>query len=64
VSGKSNPEQRSLPQVRKPYQPPQLARVDLQADEVLATGCKMTTWGIASGSTINCIVRACSAAGS
>lgn len=50
---------------RRSYEPPCLARVDLQADEVLANGCKMINWGTGSKqSTINCIVKTCAAAGS
>ena len=51
--------------MRRAYEAPRLARVDLQADEVLANGCKMVTWGTGSqASVINCIAKMCAAAGS
>lgn len=49
---------------RRPYQAPQVARVNLEADEVLAIGCKMLTASSASGSPINCTIRGCTQAGS
>ena len=49
---------------RRPYQPPELFAVDLQADEVLAVGCKMLTHSSAAGSTLNCVVSHCAQAGS
>jgi hypothetical protein len=52
------------PSRRRPYQPPQVARVKLEAEEVLALGCKMPAFTAAPGSVINCIVRGCAAAGS
>ncbi len=52
------------PSPRKAYLPPLLARVDLQADEVLAIGCKMVTFSSGLGSTANCIVNTCAGAGS
>jgi hypothetical protein len=47
---------------RRPYQAPQLASVDLEADEVLATGCK-TAEQFASG-TLVCWNNNCSGFGS
>ena len=49
---------------RRAYDPPRLARVDLAADEVLAFGCKQLSTSNGAGSTVNCIIRACGAAGS
>ena len=39
-------------QERRPYQAPQVARVDLEADEVLSTGCKQAT-GLANSANDN-----------
>ena len=51
--------------IRKAYEAPRVARVDLQAGEILAVGCKMVTWSTGSKeSVINCIIKMCSAAGS
>ena len=49
---------------RRSYEAPRLARVDLEAEEVLAIGCKMPRRSSAFGSASNCLVRACAAAGS
>jgi hypothetical protein len=44
----------------RPYQAPRLGRVDLEAEEVLGVGCKLSTISVGSGSPINCVVKACS----
>jgi hypothetical protein len=49
---------------RKAYEAPRLARVSLEADEVLAIGCKMVTHGGAALATINCTINKCGKAGS
>lgn len=49
---------------RRPYQAPEIARVELEAEEVLSIGCKTTRHVNASGFTINCIARPCAGAGS
>ncbi|OFW61944.1 MAG: hypothetical protein A2133_07015 [Actinobacteria bacterium RBG_16_64_13] len=49
---------------RQPYQAPQLARVNLEAEEVLAIGCKMVTHSSAAASPVNCTIRGCAKAGS
>jgi hypothetical protein len=52
-------------QERRPYQAPQVARVDLEADEVLSTGCKQATGLAASANTTGCLVGImCAADGS
>jgi hypothetical protein len=48
---------------RRPYQAPQLGRVDLKADEVLGVGCKMSS-GFGAGSPLGCVVAHCSQKGS
>jgi hypothetical protein len=64
VSGQAESRESREEFGRRPYQAPQLARVDLEAEEVLAIGCKTPRRSAASGSVINCIVRHCAAAGS
>jgi len=50
---------------RRPYEAPQLTSVRLEADQVLAVGCKTATGTHkAPGSVINCISTGCSARGS
>ena len=49
---------------RRPYQAPQVARVNLEAEEVLAVGCKTLTWGSAPEAPYNCTARGCLEAGS
>ena len=56
-SGSGQPE-------RRPYEPPRLSRVDLEAEEVLVIGCKMLRIVPGAGSTINCTIRVCAKAGS
>lgn len=46
------------------YEAPRVARVSLEADEVLAYGCKMLRHGGAPLSTINCTINKCGKAGS
>jgi hypothetical protein len=42
---------------RRVYEAPQVARVDLKADEVLAIGCKTLRSGRASGKS--CVITTC-----
>ena len=49
---------------RRPYEAPQLLRVNLEAEEVLAIGCKMVRYSAGAASPINCMVRGCAKAGS
>jgi hypothetical protein len=49
---------------RRSYEAPRIARVSLEADEVLAHGCKMVRNGGAALSTVNCTVNKCGKAGS
>ncbi len=46
------------------YEAPRLARVDLEAEEVLAIGCKLPRHSSAFGSRANCLVKSCATAGS
>jgi hypothetical protein len=64
VSGQAESRGSREKEGRRPYQTPQLARVNLEAEEVLAIGCKTPHHSVASGAAINCIVRQCAAAGS
>ncbi len=43
-----------------PYERPRLGRVRLEADQVLATGCKSDQIGPNSGSDASCLVGPCS----
>jgi hypothetical protein len=52
------------PPGRRSYEAPLLARVSLEADEVLAHGCKMVSHSSAATSTINCTINKCGKAGS
>lgn len=45
-------------QERRPYEAPQLARVDLKADEVLAIGCKTDGLGGGVNAPI-CVLNGC-----
>ncbi len=47
---------------KKPYGKPELAVIDLAAEEVLFTGCKLASSGNAPFN-IPCIANSCSAAG-
>jgi hypothetical protein len=50
---------------RRPYQAPQLSRVDLEAAEVLGIGCKMATTSVkAAASPVNCLTKGCALRGS
>ena len=42
---------------RRPYESPQVALVDLKADEVLAIGCKTLKSGRAAGTS--CVITTC-----
>ncbi len=42
------------PEARAPYEPPDLRRIDLLADQVLGTGCKMTTEAYPMGECLTC----------
>jgi hypothetical protein len=57
---RSGPEQPG----RRPYEAPQLLRVNLEAEEVLAIGCKMVRYSTGAGSPVNCTIRGCAKAGS
>ena len=46
---------------RRPYEAPRVARVDLKADEVLATGCKTQLGGTAVNAS--CFYPTCSVRG-
>ncbi len=42
------------PETRAPYEPPCLRRIDLLAEEVLSTGCKITTEAYPMGECLTC----------
>jgi hypothetical protein len=45
---------------RLPYHAPQVARIDLRAEEVLASGCKTLKGNKSIDSSSRCITLACS----
>ena len=49
---------------KRAYEKPKLRTIDLAAEEVLATGCKLTTGGAAPLSVINCVNNNCASEGS
>ena len=49
---------------RRPYKKPELRVVELEAKEVLATGCKTASGNSAIGSPTNCVGNSCAADGS
>jgi hypothetical protein len=64
VSGQTESQRTGRDKTRRPYEAPQLARVDLEAEEVLAVGCKLPRHSAAVGVGANCIVKGCASLGS
>ena len=60
MSRQSRPSEEVAGSARRRYQAPQVARVDLQADEVLVAGCKTMKSGFSKNGR-RCITLACSA---
>lgn len=46
------------------YEKPKLRVIELKAEEVLTTGCKLTSGGSAFGSIATCVANSCSGPGS
>jgi hypothetical protein len=57
VSTQTEPRAGAARGERRPYQAPEVARVDLKADEVLGIGCKTLKAGRASGKS--CVITTC-----
>ena len=49
---------------RQPYKKPELRVVELEANEVLATGCKTSTGATAFGAASGCLSNSCASDGS
>jgi hypothetical protein len=60
MSKRNEPSVEPARSARRPYQAPLVARVDLQADEVLVSGCKTPSSGFSKNGK-RCILVACSA---
>lgn len=59
-------KQQQQPLEKKPYDKPKLRTIELKAEEVLGTGCKMTITYPASGGGLSpgCAVNSCTVDGS
>lgn len=60
MSTQNRPGEQAAGASRRRYEAPQVARVDLQADEVLVAGCKTMKSGFSKNGR-RCITLACSA---
>jgi hypothetical protein len=60
VSTHNRPNEQTAGSARRRYEAPQVARVDLRADEVLVAGCKTLKSGFSKNGR-RCITLACSA---
>lgn len=45
MSRSSDDSSKGRPIERRPYEPPRVARIDLEAEQVLAAGCKTASGG-------------------
>jgi hypothetical protein len=57
VSERTDPTSEGHKAERRPYEPPRLGEVDLEAEEVLGLGCKMVTGGVSAA--VACPISAC-----
>jgi hypothetical protein len=57
VSTQAEPRDGAKRAARRPYSAPEVARVDLKADEVLGIGCKTLKTG--RSANVSCVISTC-----